>query len=174
MLNRDDELMKNLSNLSPAKGSVRKNKRRGRGTGTGNGRTAGRGANGAQSRSGYKRRAWFEGGQMPIQRRLPKRGFYNRFREEYQEVNIRDLERLVGKGEIEVTPEVLTAARLIKHVDRPVKLLSMGDVDRKYVIRLSAASKPAVAKIEEAGGQVHLPEPAPKRGKYKKRSEREV
>ncbi|GBE29134.1 MAG TPA: 50S ribosomal protein L15 [Bacteroidetes bacterium] len=165
--------MKNLSNLAPAKGSTNKNKRRrGRGTGSGLGRTAGRGHKGAQSRSGFKRRAWFEGGQMPIHRRLPKRGFHNLFREENQEVNIRDLAKLAGDGEVEVTPEVLVAARVIKYPDRPVKLLSMGEAERKYVVRLSAASKPAVAKIEQAGGQVHLPEPAPKRTKYKKRSER--
>ncbi len=164
--------MKNLGNLIPAKGSTSTRKRRGRGYGSGNGRTAGRGHKGAQSRSGFKRRSWFEGGQMPIQRRLPKHGFWNPFREVFQEVNIRDLAKLPGDGEIEVTPEVLMDARIIKKADQPVKLLSMGDADRKYVVRLSAASKPAVAKIEQAGGQVHLPEPAPKRGKYKKRAER--
>ncbi|MBS1260805.1 MAG: 50S ribosomal protein L15 [Calditrichaeota bacterium] len=165
--------MKELSNLKPAKGSQRTSKRRGRGYGSNDGRTAGRGHKGAQSRSGYKRRAWFEGGQMPIHRRLPKRGFHNLFREQVQEVNIRDLAKLPGAGEVEVTPETLVEANVIKRVDRPVKLLSMGDADRKYNVHVTAASRPAIEKIERAGGGVTLPPPAGKRGKLKKRSERD-
>jgi large subunit ribosomal protein L15 len=162
---------KDLSNLSPAKGSVKNNKRRGRGPGSGLGGTAGRGHKGAQSRSGYKRRAWSEGGQMPIHRRLPKRGFKNIWREEVQEVNLRDLARL---GDVvEVTPEVLRNSGIIRYIDKPVKLLSMGEVDKAYTIHVTAVSETAREKIEKAGGKVIVPEAAPKRGKYLKKSERE-
>jgi large subunit ribosomal protein L15 len=161
---------KDLSNLTPAKGSKQAHKRRGRGQGTGQGGTAGRGHKGAQSRSGYKRRAWFEGGQMPIQRRLPKRGFTNIFREEVQEVNLRDLARLEGVEEI--TPEVLAERGIIRSAGRPVKLLGNGEVEKALTIHVTAASKGAVAKVEKAGGKVVLPEPAKKRGKLVKKSER--
>jgi len=162
---------KDLSNLSPAKGSVKVKRRRGRGQGSGLGGTAGRGHKGAQSRSGYKRRAWSEGGQMPIHRRLPKRGFTNIWREEVQEVNLRDLARL---GDVvEVTPEVLRNSGIIRYIDRPVKLLSMGEVDKAYTISVTAVSATALEKVEKAGGKVIVPGPAPKRGKYLKRSERE-
>ncbi len=161
---------KDLSNLKPAKGSVKTKKRRGRGPGSGQGGTAGRGHKGAQSRSGYKRRAWFEGGQMPIQRRLPKRGFTNIFREEVQEVNLVDLQRA---GDVDtITPEVLVASGIIKHVDRPVKLLGNGEAPEKVTIHVAAASKSAIEKVEARGGKVVVPEPAPKRGKLAKRSER--
>lgn len=162
---------KDLSNLSPAKGAVKGNKRRrGRGPGSGLGGTAGRGHKGAQSRSGYKRRAWFEGGQMPIQRRLPKRGFVNIWREEVQEINLQDLVRL---GDVvEVNPEVLAAKGLIRDARRPVKLLGNGEVDKKYTIHVTAVSAGAKEKVEKAGGSVIVPGPAPKRGKLKKKSER--
>jgi len=164
-------MIKDLSNLKPAKGSVRTNKRRGRGPGSGLGGTAGRGNKGAQSRSGYKRRAWSEGGQMPIHRRLPKRGFTNIWREEVQEFNLRDLARL---GDIvEVTPEVLRENGIIRYNDRPVKLLSMGEVDKAYTIHVTAVSAAAREKIEKAGGKVVVPDAAPKRGKYLKRDQRD-
>ncbi len=162
---------RDLSNLKPAKGSVRTNNRRGRGPASGNGKTAGRGDKGAQSRSGYKRRSWSEGGQMPIHRRLPKRGFTNIWREEYQEINLRDLLRLAGDV-VEVTPEVLAEGGMIKRADRPVKLLSMGEIDKAYNIHVSAISAVARAKVEKAGGTVTVPGPAPKRGKYLKREKR--
>ena len=162
---------KDLSNLGPAKGSTHSKKRRGRGHGSGLGNTAGRGHKGAQSRSGYKRKIGFEGGQMPIYRRLPKRGFTNIWREEVQEVNLRDLSRL--QGVTEVTAEVLAAQGLIRKADKPVKLLGVGEVDKAYTITVSAASKTAVEKIEKAGGKVILPAPAPKRrGKLVKKEKR--
>jgi large subunit ribosomal protein L15 len=163
---------KDLSNLKPAKGSVRtKTRRRGRGQGSGLGGTAGRGHKGQQSRSGYKRRRWFEGGQMPIHRRLPKRGFTNIWREEYQVVNIRDLD-LLDAGIDDITAVTLAERGLIKNSSKPVKLLAIGEVSRALKVNLSAISAGARTKIEAAGGTVEVPEPAPKRGKYAKRSER--
>ncbi len=162
---------KELSNLSPKPGSTHSKKRRGRGPGSGIGRTAGRGHKGQQSRSGYKRKAGFEGGQMPIHRRLPKRGFTNIWREQVQEINLRDLARL-GKV-TEVTPEVLAAQGLIRDVNKPVKLLGVGELDKAYTITVTAASKAAVEKVEKAGGKVNLPAPAPKkRGKLVKKEKR--
>jgi len=159
---------KDLSNLTPAKGSTKSKRRRGRGTAAGQGRTSGRGNKGAQSRSGFKRKAGFEGGQMPINRRLPKRGFFNPFREEYQVVNLRDIARLEGVAEI--TPEVLYANGMVARADKPVKLLGVGEVTAKLTITVAAASKSAIEKVEKAGGKVLLPEPAPKkRGKPVKR-----
>ena len=161
---------KDLSNLSPVKGSTKTKKRRGRGAGSGLGGTAGRGHKGAQSRSGYKRRAWFEGGQMPIQRRLPKRGFKNIWAEDVEVVNLADLARL---GDVtEVTPEVLAANGLVRSAANPVKLLANGDVEKAYTIHVTAASATAKEKVEKACGKVIVPEPAAKRGKYKKREER--
>lgn len=162
---------KDLSNLSPAKGSTKERTRKGRGTAAGKGRTSGRGHKGAQSRSGYKRRAWFEGGQMPINRRLPKRGFTNIFREPFQVVNLSDLEKLGDASE--VTPDVLAERGLIRKADGPVKLLGSGDVAKAWTVKVTAASKTAIEKIEKAGGTVELPTPAPKRGKPKKKAERE-
>ena len=165
---------RDLSNLTPAKGSVRKNMRRGRGAASGKGgHTTGRGHKGAQSRSGYKRRAWFEGGQMPIQRRQPKRGFTNIFREEYQVINVSDLKRIVDVTEI--IPEVLVQFGLVKSVSKPIKLLANGETDKVYTISISAVSEQARKKIEATGGQVNVPPPALKRrGKYKKKSQRAI
>jgi len=162
-------MQKDLSNLKPAKGAVRVNRRRGRGLGSGLGNTAGRGHKGQQSRSGYKKRAWFEGGQMPIQRRLPKRGFKNIWREEVQIVNLRDLKRL-DASIVEITPEVLAEHGIIRNSARPVKLLGDGEASRAFTVTLSAVSKAADEKIKAAGGTVNVPGPAPKRGKYLKRS----
>ena len=162
---------KDLSNLSPAKGSTKTKKRRGRGAGSGQGGTAGRGHKGAQSRSGYKRRAWSEGGQMPIQRRMPKRGFKNIWAEEVQTINLRDLARL---GDVtEVTPEVLAQAGLVRDAGKPIKLLGVGEVEKAYTVNVTAVSATAKEKVEKAGGSVTVPEPAGKRGKYKKREERD-
>ncbi|MDP8208243.1 MAG: 50S ribosomal protein L15 [Candidatus Electryonea clarkiae] len=163
---------KDLSNLKPAKGSVRKNRRRGRGPGSGLGGTSGKGHKGQQSRSGYKRRRWFEGGQMPIQRRLPKRGFKNIWREEVQIINIRDLARIGDDVKI-VNSEVLEKNGLIANAARPVKLLGEGDVSRAIEIDISAVSSGAKEKIEAAGGKVTVPGPTPKRRKYIKKSLRQ-
>ncbi len=161
---------KDLSNLKPAKGSVRTKTRRGRGAGSGLGNTAGRGHKGQQSRSGAKRRAWSEGGQMPIHRRLPKRGFKNIFRQEFQVVNLKDIERFEDLQE--VTPETLQAHGLIKSISDPVKVLGDGDISRALNVDVTAVSASAKDKIEKAGGQVTVPPPAGKRGKYVKKSER--
>ena len=162
---------KDLSNLSPAPGSTKTKKRRGRGNGSGQGGTAGRGDKGAQSRSGYKKRAWFEGGQMPIQRRLPKRGFKNIWAEEVQVINLRDLEKL---GDVaEVTPEVLAEKGIVRSAGKPVKLLAMGDVSKAYTIQVTSVSAAAKEKVEKAGGKVIVPEAAAKRGKYAKKAERD-
>jgi large subunit ribosomal protein L15 len=142
----------NLGNLKYADGSRKKRKRVGRGEGSGHGKTSGRGHKGQMSRAGAKRRAWFEGGQMPIQRRLPKRGFTNIRREENQIVHVEAL--AVFKGVNEVTPEILKEKGLIQYADRPVKILSDGDLSVAVTLKGVRASKAALAKIEAAGGSV--------------------
>ncbi|GAB4336852.1 MAG: 50S ribosomal protein L15 [Calditrichia bacterium] len=143
-----------LGNLKNAPGSTRSNKRPGRGQGSGIGRTATRGTKGQRSRSGSKRRAWFEGGQMPLQRRLPKFGFYQHGKVIYQVVNVGDLARLENVEEI--TPEVLQQAGLVKHADRPIKLLGNGEISKKVNIKIHAASKSARELVEKVGGTVTL------------------
>jgi len=141
-----------LGSLKYADGARKKpGKRVGRGIGSGKGKTAGRGTKGYGSRSGAKRRAWFEGGQMPIQRRLPKRGFYNKFRTEYQIVNVGDLVRIDSK---EVTPEILEQSGLIKHADELVKVLGDGEAPDGLTVKAHAFSKSAEDKISAAGGSV--------------------
>ena len=142
--------MAELHDLSPAAGSRRNPKRLGRGQGSGTGKTAGRGQDGAGSRSGNKSRPGFEGGQMPLHRRIPKRGFKNFSRVEYQVVNVRDLEGLAGA----VTPESLKAAGLIASLRRPVKVLGTGDLGGSLSVSAHAFSKSAREKIEGAGGSV--------------------
>jgi large subunit ribosomal protein L15 len=136
-----------LHDLSPAKGSKKDRKRVGRGPGSGLGKTAGRGEKGQKSRSGYSRRAGFEGGQMPLIRRVPKRGFTNIFRVEYAVVNLSQLGELEG----DVTPEVLRSHGLVR-ANRPVKVLGDGEVDRALRVSAHKFSKSARAKIEKAGG----------------------
>lgn len=136
-----------LHDLSPAKGSKKDRKRVGRGPGSGLGKTAGRGEKGQKSRSGYSRRAGFEGGQMPLIRRVPKRGFTNIFRVEYAVVNLSQLGALEG----DVTPEVLRSHGLVR-ANRPVKVLGDGEVDRALRVSAHKFSKSARAKIEKAGG----------------------
>lgn len=143
-----------LGSLKKAAGSTSSKKRIGRGQGSGYGGTAGRGHKGQRSRSGSKHRAWFEGGQMPIQRRLPKFGFHQYDKTVYQVVNIEDLARIEGKDEI--TPEVLKEYGLIKKTTAPVKLLGTGEIDKKITITVHAVSKSAREKIEKAGGAVTL------------------
>jgi large subunit ribosomal protein L15 len=140
-----------LSTLKPADGSRKSTKRRGRGVGSGNGTTAGRGYNGQKSRTGSKHYSWFEGGQMPLQRRVPKRGFSNaRFRQEFQIVNLKDINSL---EETEITAEVLKRNGLIKKADMPVKILGVGDIEKSLTITADAFSSSAKDKIEKAGGK---------------------
>ena len=140
-----------LHNLKPAEGATRKRKRVGRGPGSGNGKTAGRGHKGQKSRSGYSRRYGFEGGQMPLVRRIPKRGFTNIFRVGYQVVNLRDLDKHFDDGDT-VTIEGLTEKGLIRGGKKPVKVLASGELGKKLTVQVHAFSKTAQANIETAGG----------------------
>ncbi len=143
-----------LSNLTPAKGSRKKTKRIGRGQGSGDGGTATKGHKGAKARSGHKFKLWFEGGQMPLTRRVPKFGFTPRNRVEQQIVNLSTLEELVSKKRIEaiVTPETLYNAGAISKKSEPVKILGDGELKSKLQISAHAFSKSAKTKIEAAGG----------------------
>jgi len=142
-----------LHELSPAKGSKHAHKRLGRGPGSGTGKTAGRGEKGQKSRSGHTHRPGFEGGQMPLVRRVPKRGFTNIWRTEYTVVNLSQLEQLAvgAAGGDEVTPDLLVARGLARR-GRPVKVLGVGEVGRAYKVKAHRFSKSARAKIEAAGG----------------------
>src|SRR3990172_9143379 len=140
-----------LHNLSPARGAKAVSKRKGRGPGSGTGKTAGRGHKGQRARKSGNVRPGFEGGQMPLVRRVPKRGFTNPFRVAAQPVNLRDLAKLTGT---EVTPASLMAAGLISRADRPVKVLGTGDASRAYAVTGCLISASAKEKIEQAGGKV--------------------
>jgi large subunit ribosomal protein L15 len=142
--------MAELHDLSPASGSHRGRKRVGRGSGSGLGKTAGRGQKGQKARTGGKVHIHFEGGQMPLHRRIPKRGFNNMNRVEYQVVNLRDLDGFEGQ----VTVEALKGAGLIGHLRRPVKVLGQGEVTKALRVEAHAFSKSAKEKIEAAGGSV--------------------
>lgn len=139
-----------LNELRPAKGAVKKKFRVGRGVGSGNGKTSGRGQNGQKSRSGYSRALYSEGGQTPLTRRLPKRGFKNRSRVEYTVVNLSDLENI---GESVITPEVLYSKGLIK-IGMPVKVLGNGTLTKSVEVHADSFSKSAEQKINEAKGKV--------------------
>ena len=139
-----------LGSLKPASGSTHSKKRVGRGHGSGLGRSAGRGDKGYHSRSGSKHRPWFEGGQMPLHRRVPKRGFSNfLFKKEYQIVNLSDLNKIDTET---VNPSILKEQGLVKYALRPIKILGEGDIDKKISITASAFSTSAIKKIEKAGG----------------------
>ena len=141
-----------LHNLKPAKGSVNKEKRIGRGEGSGRGGTSTRGHKGAQSRSGYSRKIGFEGGQMPLQRRVPKYGFTNINRIEYKPINISTLQALFEKtGQADITVETLIESGLISKNDR-VKILGKGTLSAKLTVTAHAFSKSAVAAIEAQQG----------------------
>ena len=143
----------NLHNLKPAKGSTHNTKRIGRGQGSGKGGTATRGTKGAQARAGYEHKRGFEGGQMPIQRRLPKFGFTNPTRVEYQAINVAALQALSEKlGAAVITKDDLINARLAGKNDL-VKILGNGELTAKLEITADAFSKSAVAKIEAVGGK---------------------
>lgn len=143
-----------LNELRPAKGATKKRKRVGRGQGSGWGHTSGRGEKGQKARSGGSPHPWFEGGQMPLIRRVPKIGFTPRNRVEYQLVNLSDLRRF--DAGTEVTPDVLHEARLVRRKGLPIKLLAKGEIDRALKIRVHAASDTAKQKIEAAGGSVDV------------------
>jgi len=145
-----------LNNLKPAKGSNKTSgKRLGRGQGSGKGKTSGRGHNGAQSRSGYSRKIGFEGGQMPLQRRIPKFGFKNINRVEYNTINIDDIQTLVNDKKIkkELTIEKMIELRLVKK-GKPVKILGRGKIDSPVNITANKFSATAEKLIEKAGGKI--------------------
>jgi large subunit ribosomal protein L15 len=143
-----------LDKITYAPGSRKRRKRVGRGGSSGHGGTSGRGNKGQRSRSGSKIRPWFEGGQMPISRRLPKRGFTNLFKQEFQIVNLEDLDRITSTDEI--TVDVLKQHRLVQKLTVPVKILGNGEVKRALKVTVQAVSKGAKQKIEAAGGQVTI------------------
>jgi len=140
-----------LSNLSPAPGSTQARKRVGRGPGSGLGKTSGKGHKGHKARTGGGTNPGFEGGQMPMYRRLPKRGFTNPFKVTAQVVNLADLKKVAAT---EVSPETLYSAGLVAKADARVKLLGTGEADRAYTVRGVALSASARAKIEAAGGSI--------------------
>ncbi len=143
--------MLTLSTLKPPKGSRKKRKRVGRGPGSGHGKTSCRGHKGQNSRSGGGVPAWFTGGGFPLAQRLPKRGFTNIFRQEFQVLNLSSLERLSGD---EISPEALMQSGLIKNTRIPVKVLGMGDAERAFTVIDVSLSKSAREKITAAGGNV--------------------
>ncbi len=140
-----------LGELKPAAGSTKKRKRIGRGNASGWGRNAGRGEKGYGSRSGSKSAGLFEGGQMPLHRRLPKRGFTNHFRKEYEILNLRDLARIEATT---IDAAILVEAGLINKADSLIKVLGDGEIDRAVEITVDAFSKSAEEKITAAGGKV--------------------
>ena len=144
----------NLSNLHPPKGMKHAKKRVGRGQGSGNGKTAGRGHKGAKSRSGFKHKRGFEGGQMPLHRRVPKRGFHNPFRVEYEVVNLDAISEKFAAG-TEVTPELLREHGLVGRTGG-VKILARGDITKKLTIKAHKFSGKAAEKIAAAGGTAEV------------------
>ncbi len=144
-----------LNELGPAKGSKKKNKRVGRGPGSGHGKTSCKGHKGQKARSGRGKGPGFEGGQMPLQRRLPKRGFTNYpFSKEYSIVNLRAIDRLIDINEI--TPEVLKEKGIVKKVKSGIKILAVGELKRPVTIKAHKFSKSAVDKITSAGGKAEV------------------
>ena len=146
----------NLSNLKPAKGSIKKVKRIGRGQGSGHGGTSTRGNNGAGQRSGAKHKRGFEGGQMPLQRRVPKFGFKNINRVEYVTINLDDIQTYIDAGKIKGTKidkEFLLTNKLIKGKNKPLKVLGNGEIKTTLEITANAFSKTAKDKIEKGGGK---------------------
>ena len=142
-----------LNTLKPAKGSTHKKKRVGRGPGSGWGKTAGRGEKGQKSRSGYSRKVGFEGGQMPLHRRLPKRGFTNIFKKRWLEISLAALDQHFNADE-EITPEILQTRGLIKKAKHDVVVLGNGEVSKPLRVSAHRFTKSAREKIEKAGGAV--------------------
>jgi len=146
-----------LSNLKYAKGSRKNRKRIGRGEGSGHGGTATKGMNGQLSRSGANKRYWFEGGQMPLQRRIPKYGFTNHSRVEYQVVNLQVLQKFADEKKFTsevINPEMLKKLGLISTLNQPVKILGNGEIKTKLQLEVNGFSKTAKEKIESAGGTI--------------------
>ena len=143
-----------LHELSPAPGSKQTRNRIGRGLGSGNGKTAGKGMKGQNSRSGGGTRTGFEGGQMPIYRRLPKRGFKNIFAKEYAEVNVSTLERFDDGATVD--PVALVEAGILKNVQDGVRILGNGELTKKLTVRADGFTKTAESKITAAGGKVEV------------------
>ncbi|MCP9454498.1 MAG: 50S ribosomal protein L15 [Nitrospira sp.] len=143
-----------LHELRPPKGSKRRPKRIGRGPGSGHGKTATKGHKGLLARSGGGKRPGFEGGQMPLVRRLPKFGFFNPFRTEYAIVNVKSLESFTGTEPI--TPQMLVDAGLVKRKALPIKILGHGEISKPVVVQAHKFSKSAAAKIQTAGGRVEV------------------
>lgn len=141
-----------LHQLQPAQGSRKSKKRLGRGPGSGLGKTAGKGHKGMLARSGRANVAGFEGGQMPLARRLPKRGFHNPFRTEFAVVNLKTLAAL----DQNVTPQVLYEKRIVKKQSKPIKILGVGELDKPMTIEAHKFSQSALRKIEQAGGQAKV------------------
>ena len=144
-----------LSNLKPPKGAKHAVKRIGRGQGSGQGKTAGRGHKGAKSRSGFKFKRGFEGGQMPLHRRVPKRGFHNPFRVEYEVVNLDTLATRFEAGTV-VTPELLRERGLVAGGSRPVKVLGRGEVGKALTVRAHKFTGKAAEKLAAAGGTAEV------------------
>jgi large subunit ribosomal protein L15 len=145
-----------LNDLRPAEGSTQKRKRVGRGTGSGKGKTSGRGQKGQNSRTGGPVRPTFEGGQLPLTKRLPKlRGFNNRFKVEYVPVNLDELERLFD-AQSDINPESLAGAGLVGNVGDPVVILARGDISKALNVKVQRISATAKQKIEAAGGSVEI------------------
>ena len=144
-----------LSNLKPAERSKFPKKRVGRGQGSGNGVQAGRGHKGAKSRSGFKFKRGFEGGQMPLHRRIPKRGFHNLFRVEYAVVNLDTLAERFDAGTV-ITPDLLREQGLIHSVRQPIKVLARGDISKKLTVQAHKFSGKAAEKIAAAGGATEV------------------
>jgi large subunit ribosomal protein L15 len=148
-----------LSNLKYAEGSKKNRKRVGRGVGSGHGKTSTRGMNGQKSRSGNKQRAWFEGGQMPLQRRIPKFGFTNLGRVEFQVLNLGKLQTYFTKGKLSeqsLNHEILFKQGIISHKSKPLKVLGDGDFNQKIEISANKFSKTAIEKIEKNGGKANV------------------
>ena len=143
-----------LHELKAAEGATKARKRRGRGQGTGLGTTGGRGMNGQNSRSGGGVRLGFEGGQMPLYRRIPKRGFNNRFAKEYAEVNIADLNRFEDGTVVDF--DLMLQSGLVKRVKDGVKVLGNGELEKKLTVKAEKFSKSAAEKIEKAGGKAEV------------------
>lgn len=144
----------NLGELRAPEGASKNKKRLGRGSGSGHGKTSGRGHKGQRARSGGRGKTGFEGGQMPLQRRLPKRGFTNIYRKEYAIVNLGDLDRFAAGSTLDVAS--LLESGLIKKIEAGVKLLADGDIKKSFTIKVHKFSQAAKAKVEAAGGRIEV------------------
>ena len=160
-----------LNNLRPPKGAKQSKKRVGRGQGSGLGRTSGRGEKGAKSRSGFRHKRGFEGGQMPLHRRVPKRGFFNEFRTEYVIVNLDTLAERFEPGTV-VTPDLLRERGLVPGAGALLKVLARGDIDRALTVRAHKFSGKAAEKIAAAGGTAEVLPVAPSGPKPRRKSKK--